>query len=257
MMLELERTHPADIDSRRAKAHDATTVKAPPMTTHPDDFDRAGDQQSAYSEDEKERILKTARAQVAGYDDDEKFEIGDDGPAYSESEKAEILRTAHDAVRRDATTGMVTKVKEDAFVEPEAPEPRQPRQRYHQRRRRSEASADPIKGTAWPAPREGNLDITIEGLIGVRVGAAFAEQHDYLLELMAQSLAYSVERDGVVERAIADAIEKERRHHRRESRKLQAQIENLQHALDELRDAVALQKSRTISLPPLLVSDLN
>jgi hypothetical protein len=163
---------------------------------------------------------------------------------------------------------MITKVKmQDRFEAEEPEEALQPRQRY--RRRRSEAGADdvahrayrdPIKGTAWPAPREGNLDITLEGLIGARVESAFAEQHDYVCELMAQVLANSVERDGNVAQAIADAIEKERRQYRREVRELKARIGTLERSLEELRDAVALERSRALTLPPLLParsSDLN
>jgi hypothetical protein len=255
------------------------------MTTHSDDFDRDGDQQSAYSEDKKERILRDARATAAHSDDqdilprdlDQPFsdderrsilhrahallvghetpEIVDDDRTWSEDEKQQILQTARANIRCDAATGMITKVKmQDAF-EAEAPEARQPRQRY-QRRRRSEAGADEayrdrIEGTAWPAPREGNLDITLEGLIGARVETAFAGQHDYILEIMAQALAGSVDKDGVVERAIADAVEKERRQHRRDVRELKARIGTLERSLDELRDAVALEKSRALTLPAL------
>ena len=214
------------------------------------------DEQRSFSDDERRAILHRAHALLVGH---ETPEIVDDDRTWSEDEKQQILQTARANIRCDAATGMITKVKmQDAF-EAEAPEARQPRQRYQRRRQRSEASIGPIERTAWPAPREGNLDITLEGLVSARVDTAFAEQHDYVCELMAQALAYSVERDGNVAQAIADAIEKERRQHRREARKLQAQIENLQHALDELRDAVALERSRTISLPSLLParSDLN
>jgi hypothetical protein len=213
------------------------------------------EQRTSFSDEERDEILKTARAHVAGYDD-EKFEIGDDGDreqrAFSPDEKAEILRTARDTVRRDATTGMITKVK----IQDREPEARQPRQRY-QRRRRAYFD-DPIETTGWPEPpsEQDNLDTRFEDLITARVEKLFAGQHEYILGLLAQVLADSVERDGVVE----IAIEKERRHNRREVRKLQAQIENLQHALDELRDAVALERSRALTLPPLLParsSDLN
>jgi hypothetical protein len=259
------------------------------MTTNSDDFDRDADgdlEQPALSQAEKEQILRDARATVARFDDapplDEWFsdderrsilhrahtllvghetpEIVDDDRAWNEDEKARIIADARDAVRRDAATGMITKVKmQDPFEAEEPEEARQPRQRY-QRRRRLEAGADdvahrayrdPIKGTAWPAPREGNLDITLEGLIGARVESAFAEQHDYVCELMAQVLANSVERDGNVAQAIADAIEKERRQHRREVRELKARIGTLERSLEELRDAVALEKSRALALPVL------
>lgn len=75
---------------------------------------------------------------------------------------------------------------------------------------------------------------------------------------MAQALAYSVEPDGNVAEAIARSLEKERRHHRIVERKLQAQIGALERSLDELRDAVALEKNRALALPALPArSDLN
>ena len=94
-------------------------------------------------------------------------------------------------------------------------------------------------------------------MIGARVETLFAEQHEYICELVAQALAYSVDKDGVVESVIADAIEKERRHNRRDARELKARIGTLERSLEELRDAVALERNRTISLPPLPRSDLN
>jgi hypothetical protein len=253
--------------------------------TRSDDFDRDGDlEQRAWSEDEKQEILRRARETLARSDDQDTLpryddvdeqrsfsdderrsilhrahallvghetpEIVDDDRTWSEDEKQQILQTARANIRCDAATGMITKVKmQDAF-EAEAPEARQPRQRY-QRRRRSEAGADedhPIERTGWPAPREGNLDITLEGLIGARVETAFAEQHEYILEIMAQALAGSVDKDGVVESAIVDAVEKERRQHRRDVREL---IGTLERSLDELRDAVALEKNRALALPAL------
>jgi hypothetical protein len=173
---------------------------------------------------------------------------------WSAAEKAEVLRTARDILRRDATTGMITKVTYNAPAARQADaasEAHQPRQR-RQWRRLAEASADdadfdPID-TGWPEPaKESKLDTSLEGLVADHVRTLFAEQHRYIFEVMAQVLADSVETDGVT----GQALERERRQHRRDVRKLQAQIENLQHALSELRDAVALERSRTISLPPL------
>jgi hypothetical protein len=173
---------------------------------------------------------------------------------WSAAEKAEVLRTARDILRRDATTGMITKVTYNAPAARQADaasEAHQPRQR-RQWRRLAEASADdadfdPID-TGWPEPaKESKLDTSLEGLVADHVRTLFAEQHRYIFEVMAQVLADSVETDGVT----GQALERERRQHRRDVRKLQAQIENLEHALSELRDAVALERSRTISLPPL------
>ena len=215
------------------------------------------DEQRSFSDDERRAIFHRAHALLVGH---ETPEIVDDDRTWSEDEKQQILQTARANIRCDAATGMITKVKmQDPFEAEEPEEAHQPRQRY-QRRRRSEASGDdvahrayrdPIRGTAWPAPREGNLDITLEGLIASRVESAFAEQHDYVCELMAQVLANSVERDGSVAQAIADAIEKERRQHRREARELKARIGTLERSLEELRDTVALEKNRALALPAL------
>ena len=119
----------------------------------------------------------------------------------------------------------------------------------------NDAYFDPIESTGWPEPSEqDNLDTRFEDLIAARVEKLFAGQHQYVLAVMAQALANSVETDGVT----GQALERERRQHRRDVRKLQAQIENLQHALGELGDVVALERSRTISLPPLPArGDLN
>jgi hypothetical protein len=207
-----------------------------------------------FSDDERREILRTARANIASY---EKPEIvGDDGDClqrgWTEHEKTEILNQARANIRRDASSGLITKVKmQDVF---EARPPRQPRQRY-QRRRRAYFD-DPIETTGWPEPpsEQDNLDTRFEDLIAARVEKLFAGQHEYILAVMAQALADSVERDGIV----AQALERERRHNRREARKLQAQIENLQHALGELRDEIAAERTRTLSLPPLPArSDLN
>lgn len=202
-----------------------------------------------FGDDERRSILHRAHTLLVGH---EPREIVDDDRTWSEDEKAKIIADARANIRRDAAIGMITKVKMQDPFEPEEPEEaRQPRQRY-QRRWRSEASAGPIEGTASPAtPRKGNLDITLEGLIGARVETAFAEQHDYICELVTQSLSYSVERGGVIEIAIADAVEKERRQHRRDARELKARIGSLERSLDELRDAVALEKSRALALPAL------
>jgi hypothetical protein len=66
---------------------------------------------------------------------------------------------------------------------------------------------------------------------------------------MAQSLAYSLERDGV----IGQALERNRRQNRRDLRTkvaaLQAQISSLELTLGELRETIALEHARTISLP--------
>jgi hypothetical protein len=180
---------------------------------------------------------------------------------WSAAEKAEVLRTARDILRRDATTGMITKVTYNAPGARQADaasEAHQPRQR-RQWRRLAEASADdadfdPID-TGWPEPaKESKLDTSLEGLVADHVRTLFAEQHRYIFEVMAQVLADSVETDGVT----GQALERERRQHRRDVRKLQAQIENLQHALGELRDEIAAERTRTLSLPPLPArSDLN
>jgi hypothetical protein len=215
--------------------------------TRSDLDDRDDDRQ--WSQSEKEQILNDARATLARRNDQEIPRRDGNQETWSEDEKAEILASARANIRRDAS-GLVTKVTTQDAFEAEAPEPRQPRQRYR-RRRRSEASAGPIEGTAWPAPREGNLDISLEGLIGARVETLFAEQHEYISELVAQALAYSVDKDGVVESAIADAVEKERRQHRRDVRELKARIGTLERSLDELRNAVAVERNRTLALPAL------
>jgi hypothetical protein len=84
-------------------------------------------------------------------------------------------------------------------------------------------------------------------LITARVEKLFAGQHEYILGILAQVLADSVERDGIV----GQVIERERRQNRREVRKLQAQINSLERVLSELRDEIAAERTRTISLPPL------
>ena len=221
------------------------------------------EQRTSFSDEERDKILKTARALVAGYDD-EKFEIGEGDRkqrAFSPNEKAKILRDARDTLRRDPTTGLVKKVTYNAPAARQADaasEAHQPRQR-RQWRRLAEASADdadfdPID-TGWPDPaKESKLDTSLEGLVADHVRTLFAEQHRYIFEVMAQVLADSVETDGVT----GQALERERRQHRRDVRQLQAQIENLQHALGELRDEIAAERTRTLSLPPLPArSDLN
>jgi hypothetical protein len=221
--------------------------------TRSDRDDRDGDRQ--WSQSEKQQILNDARATLARCDDQEIPRRDGNQKTWSAAEKAEVLRTARDILRRDATTGMITKVTYNAPAARQADaasEARQPRQR-RQWRRRAEASADdayfdPIESIGWPEPSEqDNLDTRFEDLIADRVEKLFAGQHQYVLAVMAQALADSVERDGVT----GQALERERRQHRRDVRKLQAQIENLQHALGELRDVVALERSRTISLRPL------
>ena len=203
----------------------------------------------------KYRFLNDARATIARRDDQEIPRRDGNQKTWSADEKAKILRTARDTVRRDATTGMITKVTYSAPAARQADaasEARQPRRRRRWRRR-AEASADdayfdPIESTGWPEPaKENKLDTRLEDLVADHVRTAFAEQHEYVCELMAQVLVDACNADGIV----AQALEKERRQNRRDLRKLQAQIENLQHALGELRDAIALERSRTISLPPL------
>jgi hypothetical protein len=220
--------------------------------TRSDLEDRDGHRQ--WSQSEKEQILNDARATLARRDDQEIPRRDGNQKTWSAAEKAEVLRTARDILRRDATTGMITKVTYNAPAARQADaasEAHQPRQR-RQWRRLAEASADdadfdPID-TGWPEPaKESKLDTSLEGLVADHVRTLFAEQHRYIFEVMAQVLADSVETDGVT----GQALERERRQHRRDVRKLQAQIENLQHALGELGDVVALERSRTISLPPL------
>jgi hypothetical protein len=220
--------------------------------TRSDLDDRDGDRQ--WSQSEKQQILNDARATLARRHDQEIPRRDGNQKTWSAAEKAEVLRTARDILRRDATTGMITKVTYNAPAARQADaasEAHQPRQR-RQWRRLAEASADdadfdPID-TGWPEPaKESKLDTSLEGLVADHVRTLFAEQHRYIFEVMAQVLADSVETDGVT----GQALERERRQHRRDVRKLQAQIENLQHALGELRDVVALERSRTISLPPL------
>ena len=101
---------------------------------------------------------------------------------------------------------MITKVTYSAPAARQADaasEARQSRQR-RQWRRRAEASADdayfdPIESTGWPEPaKESKLDTCLEDLVADHVRTSFAEQHRYICELMAQALAYSVERGGVI-----------------------------------------------------------
>ena len=75
-------------------------------------------------------------------------------------------------------------------------------------------------------------------------------QHEYVLDLMAQALADSVEPDGIVgevidrslgSAAIIGIVVRE----------LQARIGALERSLAELRDAVALEKNRALALPAL------
>ena len=207
----------------------------------PEDL-RDGDldeRRTSFSDEERNQILKTARALVAVYDD-EKFEIGDEGDrkqrAFSPNEKAKILRDARDTLRRDPTTGLVTKVTYSAPAARQADaasEARQPRQR-RQWRRRAEASADdayfdPIESTGWPEPSEqDNLDT-------LRLDRRPRR------EIVRGTASIYPSRHGAGDRRLGrkgwshgQALERERRQHRREARKLQAQIENLQHALGEL-----------------------
>ena len=228
--------------------------------TRADLDDRDGDRQ--WSQSEKVQILNDARATLARHHDQEIPRRDGNQKTWSAAEKAEVLRTARDILRPDATTGMITKVTYNAPAARQADaasEAHQPRQR-RQWRRLAEASADdadfdPIESTGWPEPaKESKLDTTLEGLVADHVRTLFAEQHRFIFEVMAQSLAASVEADGVT----GQALERERRQHRRDVRKLQAQIENLQHALGELRDEIAAERTRTLSLPPLPArGDLN
>ncbi len=171
--------------------------------TRSDLDDRDGNRQ--WSQSEKQQILNDARATLARRDDQEIPRRDGNQKTWSADEKAEILRTARDTLRRDPTTGLVTKVTFNAPAARQADaasEARQPRQR-RQWRRRAEAADDaffdPIESTGWPEPaKKSKLDTCLEGLVADHVRTLFAEQHRYIFEVMAQVLADSVERDGIV-----------------------------------------------------------
>ena len=166
----------------------------------------------------------------------------DEPRTWTDDEKREILRRARETARRDAT-GLVRKVKEDARQAPE---------KY--KLPRSEGSADdladiaralpdPVSRTAWPqteppmGPR--TLGASLDDLVAAQVETAFAQQHDYILEVMAT----------VVGEWVCKERRRYERHLRREVRELQIELSNLQSTLAELREVMALERAKTLDLP--------
>jgi hypothetical protein len=252
------------------------------------DGDRDDDlEQRAWSEDEKQEILRRARDNIAQgedekqeilrrdgdldeqrtWSDDERREIlrrARENIGRRDDEKQEILRRARDNIARRDATGLTRKVKEDARQSPE---------RY--KRRRSEGSADdvadtfrahfdPVRRTAWPQPEPPmgprRLDASLDDLVAAHVETAFARQHDYILEVMATALAESVCKERRQYRRDLRSEVQYRRDLRSEVRELQLELSNLQGTLAELREVMALERAKTLDLPnPLTLrrSNLN